>query len=72
LDKTEKISAILNFIGRRTLYQGALYCEEVEIVFRGLAGYHKHKCPVITKLAANIPLLIVNLSGLKDLENSNL
>ncbi len=71
LDKTEKISAILNSLEEDTSTR-ALIAKEVEIVSEDWLATININGPVITKLAANNPLLIVNLSGLKDLGKSNL
>ena len=71
LDKTEKISAILNSLEEDTSTR-ALIAKEAEIVSEDWLATININGPVITKLAANNPLLIVNLSGLKDLGKSNL
>ncbi|MCK0188359.1 FN3 associated domain-containing protein [Arenibacter sp. F20364] len=71
LDKTEKISDILNSLEEDTSTR-ALIAKEVAMVPEDwLASINSNK-PIITKLAEKNPLLIANLSGNKSLGKNDL
>ncbi len=71
LEKTEKISAILNSLEEDTSTR-ALIAKEVEMVPEEWLTSININGPVVTKLSVKNPLLIVNLSGIKNLGKSNL
>tara|TARA_R110000868_G_scaffold379928_1_gene645897 strand:- start:9698 stop:11755 length:2058 start_codon:yes stop_codon:yes gene_type:complete len=71
LDKTEKIDAILNSLEEDTSTR-AVIAREVDMVPEDWLASININGPVITKLSAKNPLLIVNLSGIKDLGKNNL
>jgi len=71
LDKTEKIDAILNSLEEDTSTR-AVIAREVDMVPEDWLASININGPVITKLSVKNPLLIVNLSGIKDLGKNNL